>query len=66
MTARNEPVIWVVDLEQDPDTGDLIMPLPQALLENLGWHIGDTLVWNVDSDSGEVTLARAPHDNADQ
>jgi hypothetical protein len=48
---------WVVELEEDPETGDLIMPLPPALLEELGWKIGDTLLWNMD-ESGEVSLTR--------
>lgn len=48
---------WVVELEEDPETGDLIMPLPPALLQDLGWKIGDTLLWNVD-ESGEVSLSR--------
>lgn len=48
---------WVVELEEDPETGDLVMPLPPALLEELGWKIGDTLLWNVD-ELGEVSLSR--------
>ena len=56
MTAETH---WVVELEEDPDTGDLIMPLPPALLEDLGWKIGDTLKWNIDSSTGEVSLTRS-------
>lgn len=48
---------WVVELEEDPESGDLVMPLPPALLEELGWKIGDTLLWNVD-ESGEVSLSK--------
>ena len=49
---------WVVELEEDPETGDLVMPLPPALLEDLGWKIGDTLIWNVDP-AGEVSLTKS-------
>jgi hypothetical protein len=30
-------------LEEDGD--DLILPLPEELLDELDWHIGDTLEW---------------------
>ena len=49
---------WIVELEEDPETGDLMMPLPPALLEDLGWKIGDTLTWKID-DSGEVSLTKS-------
>lgn len=47
---------WIIDLEEDPETGDLIMPLPDALLEAQGWRIGDTLVW--DLQDGAATLTK--------
>ena len=53
---------WVVELETDPETGDLIMPLPEALLAELGWKIGDTLVWNIDPDTQEASLTRKNHE----
>jgi hypothetical protein len=59
MTPKNNPpTVWVVELEEDPLTGDLVMPIPQALLESLGWSIGDTLVWGTDPAGQEVTLQR--------
>jgi hypothetical protein len=36
---------WTVTLEEDPDTGDLIMPIPQEVLDLQGWGEGDTLEW---------------------
>ena len=48
---------WIVTLEQDPETGDLIMPIPEEALDANNWRIGDTLIWNID-DEGTVTLAR--------
>ena len=35
-------------LEEDGD--DLILPLPEELLEDLDWHIGDTLEWTEQSE----------------
>jgi hypothetical protein len=48
---------WVVELEEDPETGDLMMPLPPELLADLGWIPGDTLTWNID-ETGEVSLTK--------
>ena len=36
---------WTITLEEDPETGDLILPFPPDLLEEAGWKEGDTLVW---------------------
>jgi len=32
-----------VYIEEDPVTGDLILPLPEGMCDELGWDIGDTL-----------------------
>ena len=49
---------WIVELEEDPETGDLIMPLPMELMASLGWNIGDTLVWNTDEQDKTVKLTK--------
>ena len=41
---------WTVTVEQDGN--DLILPLPQDLLDLQGWIPGDTLIWN---DRGDGT-----------
>jgi hypothetical protein len=41
---------WTVTLEEDPDTGDTILPFPPDLLEQIGWVEGDTLLWKVQDD----------------
>jgi hypothetical protein len=60
-----EPVIeqktetsWIIQLEEDPVTGDLVMPLPTELLESQGWKIGDTLVWDIDEETQTATLIK--------
>ena len=42
---------WTITVEEDPDTGDLILPLPEELLNMQGWVVGDTLEW-VDNEDG--------------
>ena len=34
---------YLVTLETDPETGDLVLPLPEKLMEETGWKTGDTL-----------------------
>ena len=45
---------YIVTLEKDPETGDLILPLPEKLLKETGWKTGDTLDWN---DNGDGTFS---------
>lgn len=35
----------IVTVQEDPETGDLILPFPEGMLEQMGWNIGDTLNW---------------------
>lgn len=50
--------VWTVELEEDPETGDLVMPLPPEMLEELGWKIGDTLVWSQNEQTGDWGLSK--------
>jgi hypothetical protein len=42
---------WTVTVEEDAETGDLILPLPVDLLKLQGWVEGDTLEW-IDNEDG--------------
>jgi hypothetical protein len=46
-----------VYLEEDPETGDLILSLPDGMCDELGWEIGDTLKWKTKKD-GSFTLTK--------
>lgn len=37
--------IYKIKLEEDPDSKDLVLPIPTELLNQMGWDIGDNLVW---------------------
>lgn len=54
---------WIVTLEEDPDTGDLIMPLPLEAMQAQGWEIGDLLTWSVD-DTGAIILKKSDGDES--
>jgi hypothetical protein len=52
---------WSITLENDPETGDLMLPLPAELLEALGWQINDVLIWEVirgENETNQVTLRK--------
>lgn len=44
---------WTVTVEQDGE--DLILPLPQDMLDAVGWKPNDTLVWT-DNQDGSWSL----------
>jgi hypothetical protein len=37
---------WTVTLEEaDDGSGDLVLPFPQDMLDEVGWNPGDNLKW---------------------
>jgi bifunctional DNA-binding transcriptional regulator/antitoxin component of YhaV-PrlF toxin-antitoxin module len=41
---------WTITVETDPESGDIILPLPTDLLEKYGWQEGDDLIWTNNTD----------------
>ena len=54
---NNETTKWTVTVEEDPATGDLMLPLPDEVLKLQGWVEGDTLVWK-DQGNGSWLLEK--------
>jgi hypothetical protein len=48
---------WTINLEEDPETGDLILPLNDDILEETGWQTGDSIEW-IDNKDGSWTMKR--------
>ena len=48
---------WTVALEEDPETGELILPFPPDLLKQAGWKEGDSLLW-IDNNDGSWSLVK--------
>jgi hypothetical protein len=46
---------WTATLVQDPETGELILPLSPDLLSQMGWSEGTDLSW-IDNKNGTYTL----------
>lgn len=44
MQNPNNKYISVV--QEDPESGDLLIELPLELLEEMGWSVGDILEWS--------------------
>ena len=48
---------WIITLEEDAETGDLILPLNDEILAETGWQTGDTLDW-IDNGDGSWTMRK--------
>jgi hypothetical protein len=44
-----DDVTYEVITQEDPDTGDLLVPLPPELLDKMGWREGDEIEWKIDT-----------------
>jgi hypothetical protein len=53
---------WTAHLQEDPETGDLLLPFPPEALEKLGWAEGDTLTWTVKT-NGSIILSKKARDD---
>jgi len=56
---------YTVTLEEDPDTGELVLPIPTELLGQVGWDFGDTLVWD-EVTNGTFSLSKKEVDKPDK
>lgn len=57
-SPHNENLRYEVITQEDKDTGDLILPIPQPLLDAIGWKEGDELEITV-SPTGGIILRKA-------
>lgn len=52
-----EHIRYEVITQEDPDTGDLLLPIPPQLLQEMGWKEGDEIEFDVDA-SGKFVLRK--------
>lgn len=57
MSKKIDPSVYQVTTQEDPETGDLLLPIPPELLEKLGWKEGDELDFSKD-DKGRIVLQK--------
>jgi hypothetical protein len=55
MTSNTSYTVYV---EQDPESGELVLPFPEGLLDQMGWKIGDNIRWTENKD-GTWSLTKA-------
>ena len=48
---------FTVTLEEDGD--DLVLPIPEDILKNLGWNEGDLLEWDINDKDNTIILRKA-------
>jgi len=46
---------WTVIVEEDEE-GNAVLPLPQEMIDELGWLTGDVLDMNIDEDTGTIVV----------
>jgi hypothetical protein len=56
--TNSDGVRYEVITQQDPESEDIILPLPLPLLKSLGWKEGDDIDISID-DSGKLYLKKS-------
>ena len=54
MTEDNR---WIVTVEEDPETKELVIPFSPDMLAQVGWDFGDIILWK-DNQNGSFTLTK--------
>ena len=57
ISVKIAPKVWTITVEEDPETGDAILPFPEEFLKEAGWVEGDVLVWS-DNNDGSWSLTK--------
>jgi hypothetical protein len=57
---------WTVTLEQDPETGELILPFPVDLLSQMGWSEGTEIFWDVQDDKSVFLTEKKPTGSSEE
>lgn len=52
---------WILDIKEDPETGDGILEFPEDFLNETGWKEGDVLEWK-DLGNGSWSLTKQVND----
>lgn len=54
---------WTAELQEDPETKELILPIPVDLLAQMGWSEGTDLWWTVEDD--KIILKEKTNETSD-
>ena len=50
---------WIATLQEDKETGDMILPLPDDIMKSQGFEIGDVLNWKSNKDGSYSITKKA-------
>jgi hypothetical protein len=54
---KNNDIRYEVITQEDPESGDVLLPIPPILLAEMGWKEGDDVEFNVD-DIGRLIIKK--------
>lgn len=54
---KNNDIRYEVITQEDPELGDVLLPIPPILLAEMGWKEGDDVEFNVD-DIGRLIIKK--------
>ena len=55
---KNLNVRYEVITQEDPETGDIIVPIPPHILESLGWKEGDDIEFEIGKDNNVIYIKK--------
>lgn len=55
---KNLDVRYEVITQEDPETGDLIIPIPPQVLTSLGWKEGDDIEFEIGKDNNVIYVKK--------
>jgi hypothetical protein len=61
----DENKTYTVELEEDTETGDLLLPFPAELLAQMGWAPGTELWWE-DNNDGSFSIREKKEDTCSE
>ena len=56
MCIRDRSHRYILTIDEDDDTGELLLNLPDDLLDEMGWYYGDELEYSIEDD--QLTLKK--------
>ena len=57
-SIADQNIRYEVITQEDPETGDLIVPIPPEILKELGWKEGDEIKLDVSNDGKTIYVKK--------
>ena len=64
-TKRESQTTGILEVQEDPDTKELFLELPKAMLEQMGWEPDDLLEW-VENPDGTWMIIKVTEEDEDE